>query len=120
MSIGRNFLLKSGSNNLDSLEISTSFKTNPVKITEDNFAIRNVWSDLGSFSGSYTLQASLTGNGDDDSEWENITGSDTTLSGDGSRIHNIDRAFYHYVRVSFIVSGGSANITSRFNDKLFF
>lgn len=98
---------------MNNIDASSDFTSNSININDFViYAIQFSWSTfLAPTSALYT-------EGSNDGNVWTIVDSFIPTTGSGSRILNVEKAAYAYVRVRYTQSGGSGNITAILNGKV--
>lgn len=98
---------------MDNINASSNFTSNALNINDFViYCIQFSWSTFSSPTSALYTEASNDGN-----IWTSID-SFIPTAGSGSRILNVEKAAYAYVRVRYTQSGGSGNITAILNGKV--
>lgn len=90
----------------------------PVDKNKEGFAVACEISAASSLNGSLKLQASLKRSlpTDADTSWADVSGSDTAVTVNGCTVFDVDRKNWRWVRVVYTRTGGSATMTTTFNE----
>jgi hypothetical protein len=113
------------------MDLSASDETVPLRLfSMEGFSIQISWSDDGDLDGEFKLQGSNNAFTDNvgfpesiqfnaNADWEDLPGSDVTVTAAGDQLWNVSDVQYTAVRLVWTRTDGAGEMTGRFESKGF-
>jgi hypothetical protein len=100
-----------------STALGSTFNGNAISIDKSTgFAIAAVVDTASSLNGVLKMQGALTTGTPASTDWGDIDGATFTITADGCYLFNMDRQHLTWVRLVWTRTGGTGNVTTRFNE----